>query len=98
MEKKLVPHKLYTPDEYLAHNILQNYYESQINWVKGYIFENIVICYKIWLFYWLSWNIVNLCEVKNSYLPFTIYCVHFLVHGKVFIIIFSANYYHCCHQ
>lgn len=30
-KKKLVPHKLYTPDEYLAHNILQNYYESQIN-------------------------------------------------------------------
>jgi len=92
IEKKLVLHKLYTPDEYLVHNILHNYYESQINWVKGYIFENIVICYKIWLFYrlYLSWNIVNLCEIKIIYLP-SIHCFHFLVHGKVFIIIFNEN-------
>lgn len=47
MEKKLALHKLYTPEEYFVHNIQQNYYESQINSVKGYIFENIVICYKI---------------------------------------------------
>jgi len=47
MKKKFALHKLYIPEEYFAHNILQNYYESQINSVKEYIFENIVICYKI---------------------------------------------------